>query len=212
VRLSIVTAVSRPEHLSKVRMSIDRSLEGAGIDLRWILVFDTPELAQAAAPALEGTQGRFVATLEGGSGGPSRFGIAQKNLGISLVDDGFYHCLDDDNLVHPDFFAGIGRAARENPGKRAFAFNQRRWDSMGNFTARPETMVPYKIDNTMFVVHRSLIGDDRYDPALAGSEDGHFFQSLYAKDPSTWVFIDRQLAYYNLLRHFPDGVVPEDQR
>lgn len=203
--LNIVTAVSRPGNLIRILDSIEKTAHLSGLDVKWITIFDAP------ADAPPDVQERFSSVKsirikkDFWLGGPVKFGILQKNLGIDLCDDGFYYLLDDDNVVHPSFFERIGQLIASNQGKLAFAFNQKRWDFHGDLPARPDRMVPGKIDNSMFVVHTSLIGAARYDLGLAGTEDGHFFQGLFRKNPETFVFVDEYLAYYNYITHFPKG-------
>jgi hypothetical protein len=196
--VNVVTAVSRPENLRRIHASMIASLMGEPIRARWILVFNEGDmrpihlLKPAPCENLSVERRQF--------GGPSRFGVAQKNHGLDQVSEGFYHLLDDDNIVHPRFFGAISEAMAREPQKRAFAYGQQRWDRWGDLKATPETMEPNKIDNSMFVVHRDVIGPERYDPALAGIEDYHFFRRLYDKGPAAWTFLGETLAYYNFLR------------
>jgi len=137
------------------------------------------------------------------SGGSSRFGIKQKNYGIDLIEDGFVYILDDDNIVHPGLFCEMKEAFGRCDKKKAFVFNQQRWDIHGLLRAKHENMRPCHIDNSQFVVHRKLIGDLRYDLTKAGIEDFLFFREIYDKYPEEFEFIDRTLAFYNYLIHFP---------
>jgi hypothetical protein len=205
IPLSIVTAVSRPHNLPRIYRSMISASEACELAVRWITVVDEPGVLPANVDEALSIASAVRIQKVVFSGGPIKFGISQKNLGIDLVEDGFYHCLDDDNIVHPDFMQRISSALLSHPGKKAFVFNQQRWDGAGNLRATPELMLPCKIDNTMFVVHKSLIGDRRYDLEKAGIEDYWFFRGLFDSDPGTFVFIDEFLAYYNYIRHFPES-------
>jgi hypothetical protein len=197
--INIVTAVSRPHFLPKIHRSMEESAAGTGANVVWILVFDAPgEMPEPVLHMMRDASRIKIRRLVYPDG-RARFGIPQKNLGMGSIKDGFFHCLDDDNLVHPDFFRGIMEAISANPGKRAFAFHQQRWDKHGDLRAAPENMRKFHIDNTMFVVHKDLIGSDRYDQEKAGEEDFYFFRKLYDKDPDAFVFLDETLAYYNYL-------------
>jgi len=201
--INIVTAVSRPGLLPRIYQSMLESLAGTGANVRWILVFDAPGDVDEQTFRMIRDSSRIKIERIVYPDGPVRFGIAQKNMGMDAVEEGFYHCLDDDNIVHPDFFRGIIRAMEENPGRKAFVFHQQRWDRHGDLWARPENMRKFHIDNTMFLVHRDLIGEDRYEIEKAGEEDFYFFRKLYDKDPGTFVFVDEVLAYYNFLSCLP---------
>ena len=200
--IHLVTAVSRPDNLPRIQKSIARSLARSNLTAKWILVVDADN---KLSPAVE-------ARLREGStdieklvyhGGRCPYGIQQKNLGMGSIKDGYYHCIDDDNIVHPDFFVGVERAILANPGKRAFVFGQQRWDNVKSLVASPTKMEYGQIDNTMFVTHSSLIGDARYDLSRSGKEDFHFFRRLYDLNREDFVFLPETLAYYNFIYYFP---------
>jgi len=206
--INLVTAVSRPENLKRIHKSICLSLSQSTLNARWILVVDDPEAIKPATKAVL-DEGPFEVRIIVFEGGKCAYGIDQKNAGMASITDGFYHCMDDDNIVHPDFFMGIERAIRTNPKKRAFAFGQKRWDNVKTLTAAPDLMVYGKVDNTMFVVHSSLIGGYRYDRSKSGREDFLFFRNLYDLFKDEFVFLSETLAYYNFIRHFPTETADE---
>ena len=206
--IHLVTAVSRPDNLPKVYHSIRIALAKSTFfarheKVRWTIVVDNPN---DVSTTIEGklTGAPFEVQKAVHPDGKCPYGIAQKNLGMSMAvrDGGWYHCIDDDNVVHPDFFVGLERAVADNPGKKAFVFGQQRWDAIGSLVARPDRMEYGKIDNTMFLVHTSLIGERRYDLDRSGREDFHFFRRIFDLHPDLFVFVNRTLAYYNYLRHF----------
>jgi len=203
--ISIVTAVSREKNLPRIFRSMEDALHTTELDVRWILVFDAPGVTTEQTNQLIKNSNLISIVKVVDSGGPMRFGIRQKNLGIDLVAEGFYHCLDDDNIVHPDFFREMYRLISENPSKLAFGFGQIRWDFVGDLKPYPWTIHPGMVDNTMFVVHKDLIGDDRYEPSQAGSEDGFFFKKLHEKKPEAFLLTETFLAYYNYLSHYPNA-------
>lgn len=202
-RINLITAVSRERNLPRILDSIRCSLRAIPLEVQWILVFDAPGSKLARTKDLIKTSGRIKVLEALYEGGPMKFGIHQKNLGMDLIEDGFYHCLDDDNIVHPEFFSCLLRAIESNPGKRAFAFAQIRWDHHGTLTPSVWSMNPGQIDNTMFVVHKDLIGSLRYEKQFSGWEDGIFFQKIFSKHREEFVFVKDQVTYYNYLKRYP---------
>jgi hypothetical protein len=195
--IHLVTAVSRPENLPRIQRSIALSLRKSMLKAKWLLVVDDPSVQVPSGDGFDVEKLVYP-------GGPSKLGIAQKNFGMDHIQDGFYHCLDDDNIVHPDFFQGFARHWAVWPAKQAFVVCQKRWDGVGDLQAAPHRMIERaKIDNTMFVVSKSLIGSRRYDPKEAGYEDFYFFRNLYLAHPDEFVFVNEFLAYYNFIRTFP---------
>src|SRR4029078_7532871 len=133
--------------------------------VRWIIVYDS----QAEAPKEVMAPGPLPTSLEivpvAWTHGPCRFGVNQKNFGMDHMEPGFYHLLDDDNIVHPSFFSRVVDLIQKHPEKTAFGLNQKRVDPHGDLPCRQDKMVPDKIDNTMFVVATDFIGSKRYDLA-----------------------------------------------
>lgn len=207
--INFVTAVSRPENLRRIHRSISAALSKSSLRMRWILVVDD---SSAISPEINATLrgGPFEVVQVVHPGGRCPYGIDQKNAGMNAIVDGYYHCIDDDNVVHRDFFSGLERAMMANPMKRAFVFGQRRWDNIKSLVASPDRMEYGKIDNTMFVVHTSLIGAHRYDLSRSGREDFYFFRKLYDLHKDQFVFIPETLAYYNYIKHFPSETNDEE--
>lgn len=206
--LNIVTAVSRPNNLPSMFSSILHAQGSHGIDVRWILVLDAPGLlAPDVERALHEARGIRIDRVVY-RGGPCKFGILQKNYGIDQIHEGWYYLLDDDNIVHPHLFRGLAAAHTANPLKKAFAFNQHRWDSEDKL-ARPERMQQAMIDNSMFVVHMDLIGSRRYDFHRAGIEDFFFFREIYDAYPKEFVFLNEYMAFYNYLGRYPEALMPQ---
>lgn len=206
--IHLVTAVSRPENLLRIHRSISLAISRAKLKAKWILVVDD---VNSIPPATESVLKDGVFEIEKlvHCGGKCSYGIDQKNSGMASIVDGYYHCIDDDNIVHRDFFLGLERAMDANPKKKAFVFGQQRWDNIKSLIASPDRMEYGKIDNTMFVVHSSLIGSHRYDLSRSGREDFHFFRKLYDLHRDEFVFISETLAYYNYIKHFPSETKEE---
>lgn len=199
--LNLVTALSRPSNIPSILQSMGCVIDVPAIRLRWIVVYDAESESSPPPVELEEATKSMIATVVPvpWTKGACRFGINQKNYGIDHAETGYYHLLDDDNIVHPAFFKRVAEVIKANPDKRAFGFNQLRWDQHGDLPCRADRMIPGRIDNTMFVVHTDFIGSKRYDLAKAGMEDGFFFQDLYHQDPNAWVFVDEYVTYYNYL-------------
>jgi hypothetical protein len=197
--IHLVTALSRPQNLFRIWNSIRFSLAKSDLDANWIVVADRwSDLVTFPFPLSRRLEITRIVDTEHK---PCPYGIRQKNLGMSLIKKGYYHCLDDDNIVHPDFFYGIEHQI--DLGTKGICFNQRRWDMLGTLEADPKKMGYGEIDNTMFVVSIDVICHRRYILEDAGKEDWLFFSKLYEQSPTQFVFLKKVLAYYNYIRQFP---------
>src|SRR3990167_3560111 len=84
-RIHFLTAVTRPENLSRIAESLQTAIRNADADVTWHLRFDV--------------RSEHI----GGQG--------LKNKMLEEIEEGWIYILDDDTHVHPDLFASI----REGP-------------------------------------------------------------------------------------------------
>ena len=174
-KLTIVTPCSRQENLVKVFDSIQFDK----ID-KWIIVYDTKK--KSFTKMFDNPQ-----IVEDFCNSPGISGNAQRNYGASLVQDGLIYFLDDDNIVHPNFW---NLTFQEN---NFYTFDQDRKSHIlyGNKIALNN------IDTAQFVVPKSMfVGWDinRYDA------DGIFIVEVNSKNKDKHVYINTNAAYYNYLR------------
>jgi len=121
-------------------------------------------------------------------------GNAQRNYGLKLAADGFIYFLDDDNIIHPEFW---NLTDQFNPAY-FYTFNQQRIKSgqilLGNTIAR------CRIDTAMFVVHKQHICDIvwRVNEYTA---DGYFICDVDAlpANKGKHRFLNVVASYYNFL-------------
>lgn len=198
--LNAMTSVSREYNLPRILHSLKAAVAGTGFVVRWIQVFDAPGPQTSYGSKLDGEGGDVEAARFVFRGQRSVWAVAQKNFGMDQMVDGFYVCLDDDNVLHPNFIRVLERAVTANPDRKAFVVGQRRWDTHGNIPAIPGNVRPGFIDSAQFIIHSSLIGPTRYDQAYAGQEDGRFVSEMYARAPGEFVFVDEIASYFNYLR------------
>ena len=178
--LTIITPCCRPENLSKVYDSIQFEKI-----YQWIIVYDisngrTCEKRYKGNPKI-----KELECNTGISGNP------QRNLALSLVDDGFIYFLDDDNIIHPNFWNIYDSFEPE----KFYTFDQKRENTilLGN------NIQLDKIDTAMFIVHKTHVNDllwqeDKYNA------DGIFIVELYNKNKHLHVYINTIACYYNYLR------------
>lgn len=163
MRVSVITAVSRPQNLPLLAESLARA-HCPGLKLNWVWEFDLEK--------------RFVG------------GQIPKNIALERIEDGWVWMLDDDNLVHPEFF----KIALEHADAEAIVVSQIRRDG-DTLHAAPENAHPGGIDIAQALLRRSLIGDQRLLSQHDG--DGHFLECVLEDARVAW--IDEALSYHNAL-------------
>ena len=205
MKLKIVTPCTRYENLAQIEKSIEDSLkkiETSDIDFEWIIAFDTHSLLSIPSEIINSFQtkswvhGIFV------NDPTNVVGKAQLNRVIELSNPlDWIYALDDDNILHVDFFAEFTKAIKDNPDKEVVVFNQfvggKDFTGLQFREAKPENTKYQGIDQAQFVHTVSVLGDERYPMHYAG--DGLMIEKIYASTPEKFLFIDKILCYYNFI-------------
>jgi len=179
--LTIITPCSRQINLSRLQASIDFTK----ID-KWIIVYDISKDRKYEKIYSENNKILEVfCGMDGISGNP------QRNYGMTLVNDGFIYFLDDDNIIHPDFWSIIDRL---DP-RYFYTFDQERFDKS---ILRGNRIAITSIDTAMFVVHKHHIQNIKWREHEY-SADAYFIIDINKKNISCHKYINRVLSYYNFL-------------
>jgi len=113
-KFNIVTRCTRPQFLKTVKESIFKTIK---FDIKWWVVFDTRVIKDIDAEFLSELQsiGGTPLFFEGVEGD---FAHSLLSKTIDLIEDGFIYFLDDDNILHEDFWDEMSKATKENPDKK----------------------------------------------------------------------------------------------
>jgi glycosyltransferase involved in cell wall biosynthesis len=207
VTLHILTRCTRQQNL----LTIKKSVFPSPINTVWHIIFDTTTLKDIDAEMLNELQSpntRFHFVKGDGSDYlyPQLSDIIEK-----LHKDTYIVILDDDNIVHPDFYNTIKNEIESNPDKDAFVFEQ--FVDKKDFTGLdvrkvgPEHMKLKHIDSAQYVIKQSLYTQGRYEGGYCG--DGVFIENLYKQFSDKFHFIHSELCYYNRLTPVKKARVPK---
>lgn len=179
--ISIITPSCRQENLQKLHDSI----EFDKID-KWIIVYDTSK--NRTYKKLFTNNSKILEVEHDEIG---KAGHAQRNYGTRLVKDGHIYFLDDDNIIHPDFWAVVSILE----DKKFYTFDQQRTSKT---ILKGNIIRTSYIDTAMFIVHKKhtdgvLWKKERYDA------DGLFISRIYAKYRNSHIYIEQVCCYYNYL-------------
>jgi len=207
IKLNIITRCTRPDQLKSIKDSIFRTIL---FDIKWWIVFDTRVVKDIDADFLSNLQ------LLGGEalyfrGEDGDFGHTLLSKTIDRITDGFIYFLDDDNLMHENFYDRIYKEIKDNPEKRGFIFSQkiggRDWTGLDIREAKPENTRVQHIDMAQFLLSRDLIGHVRFVPGDYKA-DGYFIEKIYNENKNDFYFISEPLCYYNWLKN-PANFTPK---
>jgi len=186
--LTIITPCSRPENLYAMRNSIKMDM----ID-RWIIVHDTTKTRGICSTVFDHPQ-----IIEMGHVSPpgSCSGNSQRNRALKLVHGGLIYFLDDDNIIHPNFWNLLPKMKLGH----FYTFDQQRWDEfvpLPGMTFKGETPRLQKIDTAQYVVDANMVRLWKEDDYKA---DGLFIEDIYNRFHDDHEYFPEVAAYYNFLR------------
>jgi glycosyltransferase involved in cell wall biosynthesis len=182
--INIITPCCRQDNLDKIISSINFDL----VDT-WYIIYDTSK-NRTYTKKYEGNPKikEYEYTNLGCSGNP------QRNFGLSLVKDGFVYFLDDDNIIHPEFW-NIVLTLDTN---YFYTFDQQRvYD--GHMLKGNNIKVGY-IDTAQFIVPKKLINNNTFN-INKYEADGLFIENINKLFPKNHIYIPKMASYYNYLEH-----------
>lgn len=182
--LIVITPCSRPEDLARLNRSIT-------FPCTWVVVFDSAEVLAAV------DNSAATVILLASPGGVA--GKHQINTGLAHCREhditGFVYILDDDNLIHEDFYEEISVSIKS--GKKGYIFQQE--IAPGRVRAvSPDTTRTGWIDQAQFIVHTDLMRHALYQQHY--DADGYLIEALFAQYATDFEFIHKTISYYNRLR------------
>ena len=175
MKLHILTAVTRPENLPRIRESIITAWEWAhGVDPIWHMRSDPDR--------------RFVG------------GQRLKNEMLEDIKDGWVVILDDDTVMHEKFMRKVNSFADSHGN--AIVVSQKRVNGMV-LQAAPENAVVGGIDAGQAVLRRSFIGDYRIPETYAG--DGMWLEVLLRDRTDVHYLPSSVLSLHNAISGVDEG-------
>jgi len=174
--LTIITPCTRPENLTKLKDSIQFDK----VTL-WYIIYDGKKI-----PFEKRFNHAKIIELncedEGISGNPNR------NMGLRLINQGLVYFLDDDNIVHPQFWENQFALGT------IYTFDQQRQ----NHVLSGNNPTVGNIDIAQYIFDIKLVGTAEFDKDIYEA-DGLFFEIIYKQNKDKWIYIPEPLCYYNFL-------------
>ena len=186
-KLYIITPATRLKNLKLIFRSIDWNYV-----TKWIVIYDKKIISKN--PFLFRNNSNVIELLNLNK--KSVRGSGQRNAGIEYLlkknnNNGFVYFLDDDNIIHPNFYNVYRSFKHEN----IYTFNQQvkiRHIRPGN------KFKLYYIDTAMFVINLSLIKNIRWKMKIHAT-DYYFIKKCLKKNKNRYVYINKLGCYYNYL-------------
>jgi len=216
LKLNIITPCSRPQNLELIARSIlcgfiDKRL--CLVPVRWWIVFDMNcldyEQVNKACLSVSSekycvTQPTFLFNEKTGEAGHQH-----RNLVLDILEEknekGWVYSVDDDNILHENFYKISDELNNKSDNISAIAVNQVFKTGEPNrspvngvpLKASAENMKVYFVDTAQVIFNLEKIKGMRFNSDKYNA-DGFFIQTLFEKE-GNFIFIDEDLSYYNFL-------------
>ena len=207
MKINIITRCTRIQNLKTVKDSVFKIDKPDNVAIEWHIVFDTKVLKDIDADILNTLDdGSVQFHFRKGDG----WGLSQLNNLIHSLEGWIYH-LDDDNILHPEFYTELSKVVAENSKTKGIIFSQkishRDFTGLRTREAKPENVKVRHIDLAQWLIHSDLHKDYSYGSGYTA--DGEFIEKIYNANVKSFVIHNKILCYYNHLEKKSTAKVPK---
>lgn len=210
--LNIITRCTRPQNLVKVRNSVFSNVP-ENLQINWHVLFDTAPLKDIDAETLseiseENTNIHFVQSGDGGLLYPQSTELIK-----GFESNSWFYFLDDDNIIHEDFYQYIIENNLLSSDKLIHVVDQ--LVEGKDFTGLEvrEASVDYvgfqKTDIAQVIIKSSLVTERGYEFGASYAADGYFIESVLQDTPEVFEFHNKILSHYNYLEKPASPKIPK---
>ncbi len=182
-KLNIITPCCRQDNLHKLKDSINFDLIN-----KWYIIYDTSKNRMYNKIF---TDNNKIEEHEY-SDEKSVAGHAQRNYGLGLIDDGLIYFLDDDNIIHHNFWDIIKNCTNDY----FYTFDQ--LQTYNGKLLLGNNIKVYWIDTAQYILSKKFINDIKFDITKYHA-DGLFIESIYKKFSNYHIYIPKIGCFYNYI-------------
>jgi SAM-dependent methyltransferase len=192
-KITIITPSCRPDNLIKTRESLNFNFIK-----EWIIVYDSSKVIKNTKLFLDDVNNDKISEYFHNSRGIS--GNPQRNFALKNIKnkDTYIYYLDDDNIIHPNFYKLLTIIGEE----KLCTFNQKNMKSnnLDNILFGNNIEID-KIDTSMFLFFLKFNKLTQWDINRYNA-DGYYIKEIYESNKKNWIYINNELSYYNYLVDF----------
>ena len=201
----ILTRCTRFNNLTTIRDSVLNN----DFDITWHILFDTRQLKEIPVTLLHDLQDdRVKLHFVEGSGNDYLYPQCSE---LASKLDGWIYLMDDDNIVHEDFYLKMVKFVQENPNKKIFIVSQKvdgkDFTGLDIRVASPENTKYQGVDVGQIIFHDSVFKEYQFTGHYAG--DGFLIDKIYGDKPNIFFWVDEVLSYYNYFENPKKPKVPK---
>ena len=209
MKISIITRCTRTSNLLTIKEGVLNSPKG--VNVNWHIVFDTGALKDIDAEVLSNLTDTVNVKLHFVKG--QRGGLLYPEVSdiIRTIKSGWIYLLDDDNIIHEDFYKTIKASIKNLPIAQVHIVSQlvagRDFTGQEIRVASRENTAFQKIDIAQMVINRSIFDTHSFSANYAA--DGFFIEEVLKTHGDSFVWIDKVLCHYNYLEKVPSAKIPK---
>jgi glycosyltransferase involved in cell wall biosynthesis len=213
--INVITRCTRVHNLEQIKENVFNN-ENPDLTINWHVVFDTGVLKDIDAELLHHItippRSRGSIDIHYVRGFPGEMMYPQCSK-IAKNCEGWVYLLDDDNLIHEDFYQNIYQIStdKKHVDKKVIIVAQHvaRKDFTGLEIreAKPEHTKYQHIDIAQMVLHSDIF--DKYSFTGDYAADGFFIEKVLKDNEKLFVWENTVLSHYNYLEKEPKARVPK---
>lgn len=184
--VTIVTPCVRPKNIIPIFNSI--KIASSRFDDRpyWHVVFDTGDHIDTYEDNIKYTSHKNRESI---------YGNSQRNFGLQKCTTKFITFLDDDTILHPDYFNMIHHLLVYN---KVVVVGQQLKNGATRLVAHPNNVKVCHIDTSQLLFPTSILKEFSWSNEY--SSDGILAEEVYRKYHSDFLFFNSNLSIYNALQ------------
>ena len=211
MKFHIITRSTRLHNLKTVKESVFSNVP-KGLKIEWHVVFDTATLKDIDAELL--TEIKDSSTnLYFEKGDSVGMLYPQCSEIISKFRSGWVYFVDDDNIVHEDFYEYILNAIKSDDSKKIHIVSQnvsgKDFSGLEYRLASPELTKKTKIDLAQYIVNVNVYNEHGYRFLPDYCADGILIEQVHNEHPEWFTHTPSVLCHYNYLQKKSTAKVPK---
>ena len=205
MKFNIITRCSRLQNLPIIKNNIFKS----GYDIDWHLIFDTTTLKDIPAELLNELQNEntFFHFVQGNG---TDYLYPQSGEIISKLK-GYAVFVDDDSIMHPEYYDSISYIIKNFPFGKIFITSQqvdgRDFTGLDIRIASAENTRYQGVDIAQITFDCGIF--KQYNFTGHHSADGFLIEKIYKEQPDWFIWDNKVLSYYNYLEKRPSAKLPK---